>query len=185
VDGIMVDSSGEVVVIESKKPTDLRNSHKNRRLARQLKTAIEMGDKVLLLIRPVWSLTNLDGSPNFSLFVDIARFQRMGIFVLPGPKDDKQLARWLWYYKKVLGEEKSTAMRSLIGEDQSIDKNEPWYWLKSLKGMGPVQLAKAKMAFITPWDFLCANDAELRAFGMNSKVVKERRLALNGSTEEK
>jgi|TARA_R110002012_G_scaffold183899_6_gene350428 ERCC4-type nuclease len=180
VDGLMVDDSGDVVVIESKKPEDLRNSQKNRRLARQIKTALQMSSKVLLLIRPVWSLYTLDGKPNYSLFVDIARLQRLGVFVLPAP-DNKHLAEWLWHYKKVIGEETNSTLRVLAGEDAIIDKKEEWYLVKAIKGMGPVQLAKAKMAFESPFDFFVVNDAELAGVGMNKKVIEERRKALSGN----
>jgi ERCC4-type nuclease len=180
VDGLMVDSSGEVIVIESKKPDDLRNSHKNRRLARQIKTAFSMSNKVLLLIRPVWSLTTLDGKPNFALFVDIARLQRMGVFVLPGPADDKHLAEWLWSYKKVIGEESTKTLRALVGEDSDIDKKESWYLVKALKGMGPKQLAKVKDYFFSPYDFFVAETQELIEAGLNSKVRAEFEKAVRG-----
>ncbi len=182
VDGLMVDQSDGIVIIESKKPEDLRNSHKNRRLARQIKTAIGLGDKVILLVRPVWSLFDLKGKPNYALFVDMARWQKMGVYVLPGPMMDVDLPEWLFYYKRVLGEDSSSMMKALGGTDEGrIDRKEPWYLVKSLKGLGPKQLKNMKLYYSSPWDFLIASDEELKALGIKQNVIAERRKALNGS----
>lgn len=179
VDGIMVDGSGAVVIIESKKPSDLANSQKTRRLARQMQTAFALGDKVILLLRPAWGLYGLDGKPNFPLFMDIAKLQRMGVFVLPGPINDIELPEWLFYYKKVLGEVVEKAATALVGHDGLVSQ-DPWYLVLGLKGMGKVQLAKLKKHFDTPWDFLVASDEVLKAVGTRSNVIAERRKALNG-----
>jgi hypothetical protein len=179
VDGIMVDSSGAVVIIESKKPQDLANSQKTRRLARQMETAFALGDKVILLLRPSWGLYGLDGKPNFQMFMDIAKLQRLGVFVLPGPINDTELPEWLYYYKKVLGESGSKAATALIGHDALVS-HDPWYLVLAIKGMGKVQLAKLKKHYDTPWDFFVANDAELKALGTRANVITERRKALNG-----
>ena len=183
VDGLMVDDGDGVVIIESKKPEDLRNSHLNRRLARQLRTAMLMGDKVLLLIRPVWTLYTVEGRPNYPLFIDMARWQKMGIYDLPGPMDDEDLPLWLFHYKKILAEDTTSTAKALIGVDTGVDHKEPLYLVKSIKGVGPLQLKVIKKWYNSPWDFLVANDEELKAKGIRANVISERRKALMGDSK--
>jgi hypothetical protein len=179
VDGIMVDSGGDVVVIESKRPSDLASSQKDRRLARQMKIAIALGDKVILLLRPSWALYNLDGKPNLPMFMDIAKLQKLGVFVLPGPINDIELPEWLYYYKKVLGETVANSVKAIIGDD-AVVSSDPWYLVLALKGMGKVQLAKIKKQFKSPWDFFVESDDSLKHAGVRSNVIDERKKALNG-----
>lgn len=179
VDGIMVDGSGDVVVIESKRPSDLAASQKDRRLARQMESAIALGDKVILMLRPSWQLYKIDGKPNLPMFMDIAKLQKLGVFVLPGPINDIELPEWLYYYKKVLGETVANSVKAIIGDDR-VASSDPWYLVLALKGMGKVQLAKLKKHFDRPWDFFVESDAVLKALGVRANVIAERRNALNG-----
>jgi ERCC4-type nuclease len=161
------------VTCESKKIGDLESSIKIRRLARQLRTILTMGDVQGLVLRGHWpDMAVLDHQ---FMLVELVRIQALGIFLLPCPLSDNGALARLYDYRAILSGGSRSALAAIKGSDLVGTRGESL--LTSIKGVGPVMEKKLRTKFGTTAQVLQASAKDLKALGVNPKVIKSIRKA--------
>ena len=167
VDAVFV-VDGKVVGCESKKPQDLVDSTRSRRLHRQMRTLIEIADIPVLLIRG--ALPVLDDDALDTMF-NLVCLQRLGVTILPCPVGSRGALKYLLRYRDALSGESRTPLSALRGTDErKVDA--PQTLLGSIRGVGSQLEAKLMKAFGSQLSTLGAMEQELVEAGAPKKVAK-------------
>lgn len=170
----------KAVGIESKVPEDLLRSQKIRRLARQLTILLKTCDVACLLLRGGWAMNTWDGRMPTWLWRDLVAWQAAGIYILPGPVLDSQVAGVLDSYKPILAG--GSVRGSLYGDnlEQAPSSRFGKGWLlRGIKGLGPKLQASLYGHYGSVETALAGTDSDWKACGANRTVIKNRKEAMN------
>ncbi len=156
---------------ESKWWDDLVKSTAIKRLARQMRVLKVVVDVPALLIR--------GGLPQFDaefdwIWDELVRLQAIGVVVLPGPVEDRDVPGRIATYRTFLVEGSRSAYAALAGTDKRAVA-EPYTggrFLQNVKGIGPKLREKLHARYGSTGGVFAASDEELRQDV--SKVVLKR-----------
>ena len=171
-------AGNSVVGVESKKPGDLSTSIRAGRLARQMRTLINEVDVPCLLLRAGSRWWDKFSDEGFHVWVDLVRLQCLGVYILPGPVQDKDVPTWLGFYRPSLAGGR-TPLASIARTDKKAVKpsNKGWF-LKNIKGIGGTIATKLHSRFGSTRHALLAKPEEWRELGISQKVVDRKEEAL-------
>ncbi len=140
---------GKVAVGEFKRPHDLVSSQQNRRLQRQVRTMLTLGDIVCVFMRGYVHDDVCHEVSRMGTLVrhyvpqqfwgELANLQTLGVYLLPLSGDDDEALEELEFYRKALG---GNAKSAIAGHDQIKKSNAPGAVLKNVQGVGPAMMAK-------------------------------------------
>ena len=167
-----------VVGVESKKPSDLVSSTMSRRLARQMRTLIEVVDVPALVLRggfPGWSQIFNEISLREAL-VNLVRLQCLGVVLLPCSLTDKGALEDLALYRTFLADGSRSALAAVAGTDKDKKKGGVGL-LERIRGIGPARAAKLRTRFGSTVGVLVATDEELKGEGVPEKLRERIREA--------
>lgn len=179
----MVFAAGQrTVAVESKQSGDLESSHRNRRLARQIRTMLHEADVACLLMR--WP-TTWDQYTSDALLEDMVRWQALGVVLLSGPQTDSRVPETLGRYKRILagGTNPLAAIARWDvategGRDRRLEGSRPGWFLQYLRGVGPRTAERLHAAFGNTAAALAATDEQWIAAGVNRGIVQRRKEAM-------
>ena len=158
---------GKVVGCESKKPQDLVDSTRCRRLARQMRTLLEHTDIPTLLLRG--AMPEFTTSENMDVMNNLVCLQQLGVTLLPTPVSSKLALQFLAGYRRALTPDSRTPLSALRGTDEK--KRAEGTLLRSIKGVGARLEEKLLTVFTTPLAVLTATRDELKSAGANATVA--------------
>lgn len=179
--------AGESVAgVESKFLPDLVRSVRSRRLARELRSLLRECQRAILLVRGYGSEDDLwnasEGVPDQNRADEETRealieLQAWGVIVLRvAEMDDWQALGALQLVRRVL---KREAPRALAGTDRRPYRGrEAGWFLRNIKGVGPVAAGKLHEAFGSTGAALAAPPEAWRELGIGAGVMKRREEAL-------
>lgn len=178
----------QVVGCESKKPTDLVQSHAEGRLGRQLTTISTVCDRTLLVLRGGFDVHYLRGLAELEkgrrnrwnpevLFVDVfVRYPMLGIQVVGVPDNDDDIPFWLNLYRMALmnpaGDIRALARTDIRPSRKYLD--EPGGYLRHIPGVGKVTAAKLHKTFGSTKAALNAPRKKWLELKMSKKIVDKR-----------
>ena len=181
----MVFVAGDKVVgIESKKANDLTSSVHQHRLARQIRTLIEEVDVPCLLVRGIpkkWrglKTMNVFNEDMFEVWLELVRLQALGVYILPGPKEDLLVPKWLGYYRPALSGGRA-ALAAIKQSDvkPAKSKHKGWF-LTNIKGIGERIATKLHTRFGSSRGALLADSDEWRELGSPKAIIDRKEDAL-------
>jgi ERCC4-type nuclease len=181
----MVFVAGDKVVgIESKKANDLTSSVHQHRLARQIRTLIEEVDVPCLLVRGIpkkWrglKTMNVFNEDMFEIWLELVRLQALGVYILPGPKEDLLVPKWLGYYRPALSGGRA-ALAAIKQSDvkPAKSKHKGWF-LTNIKGIGERIATKLHTRFGSSRGALLADSDEWRELGIPKAIIDRKEDAL-------
>ena len=158
----------KVVGCESKRPQDLVDSTRNRRLARQIRTLIEQTDIPTLLIRGV--MPDFNSTPNMDIMQNLVCLQQIGVTLLPCPYDSHLTLQYLARYRNALNPDSRTPLSAIRGSDTR--KREDTSLLRRIRGVGPALEERLLASFATPIGVLSASQEELLEAGASQTMAK-------------
>lgn len=146
-----------VVTVESKKPEDLYGSFKSRRLARQVRTMMELGDTPVIMIRglvpavftvPVFDYVGnvvrkngravMQSIPSIQctdLWDELVRLQALGVYVVQGPLVDEAIPSWVERMRQIFAG--ADILRAVAGTDKKEShERKPGWLLRRIPGIG-------------------------------------------------
>jgi len=181
----MVFVAGDKVVgVESKKANDLKDSITKGRLSRQMRTLIGEVDVPCLLMRGVpkkWrgiKKMNVFNEDMFEVWQELVQLQALGVYILPGPVDDKLVPHWLKRYSPILSGGRA-ALAAIKQTDirPAKPKYKGWF-LTNIKGIGERIATKLYNRFGSTRRALLAEPEEWRELGVSQTVVDRKEEAL-------
>ena len=181
----MVFVAGDKVVgIESKKADDLTSSVHQHRLARQRRTLIDEVDVPCLLVRGIpkkWrglKTMNVFNADMFEVWLELVRLQALGVYILPGPKEDSLIPKWLAYYRPALSGSRA-ALAAIKQSDvkPAKSKHKGWF-LTNIKGIGERIATKLHDRFGSTRGALLADSDEWGELGISKAVIERKEDAL-------
>ena len=165
-----------VVGAESKKPSDLISSTMSRRLARQMRTLIEVVDVPTLVLRGGLPGQMFDEVSLHEVLVNLVRLQCLGVVLLPCATSDKGVLEDLALYRTFLADGSRSALAAIAGTDKDKKKGGVGL-LERIKGVGPARSAKLRTRFGSTIGVLVATDEELKGEGVPEKLRERIREA--------
>lgn len=181
----------KVVGVESKLPPDATSSHSVRRLARQMEVLIHTVDVPCLMLRG-WPLGKYDtqtggyAEPS-ELYVDILKWQLLGVVLLPGPAKAIDVPEMLGKYRVAMMHADTPGDRlvwqAIAGSDHKVERGGPGWYLRAIPGIGHVLSAKLIAAWGNTAYALEANDAEWKEVGASKTAIHGRHIALGEECE--
>ena len=173
----MVFCAGERVVgVECKLPQDLLSSHASKRLARQMRVLLDVVDVACLGLRglPGGGFTAW-AQP---LWNDLVRLQALGVVLLPLSSNDLYVPAQFAEYSEFLSGGRAP-LAAVAGTDKArrVSRGPGWF-LKMLKGVGPVAAAKLHGKFGSTRAALNATADEWRELKVSQKVIDRREEAM-------
>ena len=173
---ILFEAGEKVVGVESKTWSDLATSRTNGRLARQLRTLLELVDISVLLIR---------GEPRVDLpweqyreeRLECARWQAMGAVVISGPFQDAHLADYLQACRPILAGGRN-ALKAVAVHEREPKERQPGWLLRRIPYVGPELSRRLIAKFGTTRAALVASDEAWKELKVPDRVLEARRQAM-------
>jgi ERCC4-type nuclease len=163
-----------VIGVESKKPNDLLNSWKSRRLARQLNTLRSTCDVAVLMLRGGWpSVDPLNRRTPTSLYIALLHYLQCGIYIVAGPEKDKDLSRFLRLYRSHLKKQRAP-LTALEGTDQIVKTSANVSILRAVRGVGERLERRLLEEYGSPLAALNGTSEEWKKLGANRSVIGEK-----------
>lgn len=169
-----------IVICESKKAQDFRDSTRNRKLARQLRTLQSVSDPTRDVVAVVlrgsvvdFNSPDLWGASNESIDVvaNLVSLQICGVVLLPLPYDDTDVPIRLAAYRPLLADGSRSALVALAGSDER--KVTGRSVLSSIKGIGPVMERKLReRCGPSTVEVLSAGEEKWKAAKISAKVIE-------------
>ena len=176
----MVFVAGDKTVgVESKRPQDLIDSTRNRRLARQVRKLMVEVDVPVLLLRGGTPLVDRSLLP---VMLNLVNLQRLGVLVYPVPTPDWAVVPFLEQLRASIASDKSV-YSAVAGTDTR--KTPPKSLLQLIKGIGPETERKLVGHFGDVTRVLLATSDELVDAGLSQRTADLlTSLVAGGSVEE-
>jgi hypothetical protein len=170
-----------IVICESKRARDFRDSTRNRKLARQLRTLRSVSDPkqdVVAVVlrgsvvdfndRDLWAI----GNEGIDVVANLVSLQICGVMLLPIPSNDADVPLRLAAYRPLLTDGSRSALVALAGSDER--KVAGRSALSAIKGIGPVMERKLReRCGPSALEVLSAGEEKWKAAKVSPKVIEK------------